>query len=175
MAITGTHTGTHAQGAAHAADCKGARAGADARPPSPPIAARRFGVPIAIVSIVDHEPRRRGGRRRGDIPTTRIQPIGLIVNELVTNAAKHGTGTIAVAYRVRESTRELTVCDEGEGVPLGFDPEANGPGLGMKVVNSLARQLGWRLTATPGRDGQGCCFRAGPPLSLFRPPRAWAR
>ena len=32
----------------------------------------------------------------GDIPTTRIQPIGLVVNELVTNAAKHGTGTIAV-------------------------------------------------------------------------------
>ena len=94
----------------------------------------------------------------GDIQTTQIQPIGLIVNELVTNAAKHGAGKVHVGYRVYGSTRELSVCDEGEGLPVGFDPEVNGPGLGMKVVTSLARQLGGRLTATPRRGEQGCCF-----------------
>ena len=94
-----------------------------------------------------------------DIPTTRIQPIGLIVNELVTNAAKHGTGTIDVTYRLRENTRELGVGDEGVGLPAGFDPDITGRGLGMKVVNSLARQLGGRLTATPRSDGSGSCFR----------------
>ena len=94
----------------------------------------------------------------GDIPTTKIQPVGLIVNELVTNAAKHGSGTVHVAYRVDGGMRELSVCDEGEGLPVGFDPEVNGSGLGMKVVTSLAHQLGGRLTASPRLDGQGCCF-----------------
>jgi two-component sensor histidine kinase len=28
------------------------------------------------------------------VPTTWIQPIGMLVNELVTNAAKHGAGPI---------------------------------------------------------------------------------
>jgi two-component sensor histidine kinase len=95
----------------------------------------------------------------GDIPTTQIQPVGLIVNELVTNAAKHGSGEVHVAFKVDGGRRELSVCDEGEGLPAGFEPEANGPGLGMKVVTSLARQLGGRLTASPRLGGQGCCFR----------------
>lgn len=95
----------------------------------------------------------------GDITTIQIQPIGLIVNELVTNAAKHGTGKVDVAYRVHGSTRELSVCDEGEGLPSGFDPEVNGTGLGMKVATSLARQLGGPLTVYPRRGEQGCCFR----------------
>ena len=94
----------------------------------------------------------------GDIQTTQIQSIGLIVNELVTNAAKHGAGKVHVGYRVYGGTRELSVCDEGEGLPVGFDPEVNGPGLGMKVVTSLARQLGGRLIAIPRRGEQGCCF-----------------
>ena len=93
-----------------------------------------------------------------DVSTTQIQPIGLIVNELVTNAAKHGKGTISVAYRVREGTRELAVCDEGEGIPLGFELEGKGSSLGMKVVNSLARQLGGKVALTPNRGGQRCCF-----------------
>ena len=37
------------------------------------------------------------------VPTTLIQPIGLLTNELVTNAAKHGAGKINVTYRSRET------------------------------------------------------------------------
>ena len=32
------------------------------------------------------------------VPTTKLQPIGLILNELVTNAAKHGSGEIEVEF-----------------------------------------------------------------------------
>ena len=35
----------------------------------------------------------------GSLPTTAIQPVGLIVNELVTNATKHGAGKVTVIYK----------------------------------------------------------------------------
>lgn len=93
-----------------------------------------------------------------DMPTARLQPIGLIVNELTTNAAKHGAGTIAVSYRISGDLHELRICDEGEGLPTGFDPDKRGEGLGMKVVTTLANQLGGRMTAGPNPAGQGSCF-----------------
>ena len=94
----------------------------------------------------------------GDVPTTRIQPIGLMVNELVTNAAKHGTGKIDVTYRIEGRTHELSVCDDGEGLPAGFDPDQSVKGLGMKVVTILAKQLGGNMTAVPNPTGRGSCF-----------------
>jgi two-component sensor histidine kinase len=94
----------------------------------------------------------------GTVPTTMIQPIGLMTNELVTNAAKHGSGKVEVVYRVEGGRRRLSVCDQGPGVPANFDP-ANSRGLGMKVANILAKQLGGALEAAPNPDGQGACFR----------------
>ena len=93
----------------------------------------------------------------GNVPTTQIQPIGLIVNELVTNAAKHGAGRIDVAYRARGGRRELIVCDEGEGLTDGFDPTQS-VGLGMKVVTSLAAQLNGKVIGGPNPAAAGTCF-----------------
>jgi two-component sensor histidine kinase len=94
----------------------------------------------------------------GNIPTTLIQPIGLLVNELVTNAAKHGAGQINVSYRVRGDSRSLIVCDRGKGLPADFDPDTARTGLGMKVVGILAKQLGGKITAGSNPDGRGSCF-----------------
>ena len=94
----------------------------------------------------------------GNVPTTRIQPIGLLVNELVTNAAKHGMGKIDVTYRIESDVHELSVCDDGEGLPAGFDPAQSVTGLGMRVVTILASQLGGRMTAHPNPTGRGSCF-----------------
>ncbi len=91
------------------------------------------------------------------VPTTSIQPIGLIANELVTNAAKHGAGKVLVTYRVNGGTHELSVCDEGEGLPSDFDP-GKSSGLGMNVVTTLARQLGGRFGVGPNPAGRGSCF-----------------
>jgi two-component sensor histidine kinase len=93
----------------------------------------------------------------GKVPTTQIQPIGLVVNELVTNAAKHGAGRIYVDYKHVDGIHELSVCDEGEGLPNDFNPDVTS-GLGMKVVTALARQLGGQLTAKANPAGQGACF-----------------
>ncbi len=94
----------------------------------------------------------------GDVLAMHIQPIGLIVNELVTNAAKHGSGDIKVTYRIQGGEHGLSVCDDGPGLPSGFDPQRVSKGLGMKVVNVLAGQLGGQLTATPNPAGRGACF-----------------
>jgi two-component sensor histidine kinase len=94
----------------------------------------------------------------GQVLTTRIQPIGLVVNELVTNAAKHGTEHIEVAFSIKGDQHELSVRDDGTGLPPGFDPDSNGAGLGMRVVTTLAKQLGGRLTAGPNPAGRGSYF-----------------
>ncbi len=94
----------------------------------------------------------------GKVPTTWIQPIGLLVNELVTNAAKHGGGQIEVTYRRDDSGHSFIVCDEGDGLPEDFDPAAATTGLGMRVVISLAQQLGGTVNASNRSDRSGSCL-----------------
>ena len=93
----------------------------------------------------------------GSLPTTSIQPVGLIVNELVTNAAKHGAGQVSVSYRCEEVCK-ITVCDEGSGLPANFDPATNAQGLGMKIAAVLTKQLGGTFTADANPAGKGACF-----------------
>lgn len=80
-----------------------------------------------------------------ELPTSCIVPLGLILNELVTNAAKHGRGRISVTFEELPSeSYGLSVSDEGAALAEGFDPAA-ASGLGMKVIRSLAGQLGGEL------------------------------
>ena len=93
-----------------------------------------------------------------ETPTERIVPIGLLVNELVTNAAKHGASRITVSLLDAESEGySLSVSDDGAGLPVGFDPASAG-GLGLKVVSSLVRQLGGRLLFGSGEGERGSRF-----------------
>lgn len=93
-----------------------------------------------------------------DVPNTWIQPIGLIINELVTNAAKHGAGRIDVLYEVEDDRHLLSVCDEGNNLPEDFSPATVSKSLGMRVVRSLAKELGGNLTAGRRPEG-GSCFK----------------
>ncbi|MDP9057566.1 MAG: GAF domain-containing protein [Pseudomonadota bacterium] len=94
----------------------------------------------------------------GNIPTRSVQPIGLLVNELVTNAAKHGQGLIEVRYEIEGNQHALIVSDEGRDLPKDFDPTVASQSLGMRVVTSLAKQLGGELTSGHRPDG-GSCFK----------------
>lgn len=83
-------------------------------------------------------------------------PCGLIVNELLTNAYKHafppsreGGGRIAIAASRRGDAVELTVSDDGIGLPEGYD-FAQARSLGMHLVRTLARQLHGTATFTGG-------------------------
>ncbi len=99
------------------------------------------------------------------LPVEILPPIGLAVNELVTNAFKYGAGNVHVDMsRAKPANLLLTVSDDGPGLPDGFDPVA-GTRLGMKVVRMVARQLGGTLEY--GRSPQlgGACISIGFPES----------
>lgn len=92
------------------------------------------------------------------VPTAVGVPLGLIVNELVTNAIKHGKGRISVGLeRQADGSHALLVCNDGSVLPDGFDPAAS-RGLGMRLVSSLVAQIGGALRIDRGADGTGMRF-----------------
>ncbi|HTH14556.1 MAG TPA: sensor histidine kinase, partial [Spirochaetia bacterium] len=69
---------------------------------------------------------------------------GLIVNELVTNALKHGLlpaggGVVAVEANLVEGSLVLTVRDPGPGYPQGA---SEGTSLGLGIVRSVLKKYG---------------------------------
>jgi two-component sensor histidine kinase len=94
------------------------------------------------------------------LPLERALPCGLLVNELVTNSLKHGgrDGTAAdIGVRLGAEGDPpkvlLEVWDSGPGLPPGPAP-AKGAGLGMSLIESLARQLDARRELGPARPGE---------------------
>ena len=81
------------------------------------------------------------------IPLDRAVPIGLIVNELMTNSVKYAFdeegGVISITFRVNEAIGEAELCVSDNG--RGMGPVRPGS-FGLRLVESLARQLGGRLT-----------------------------
>ncbi|MFC0407772.1 sensor histidine kinase [Roseomonas elaeocarpi] len=72
-------------------------------------------------------------------PAAEVTTLGLVVTELLTNALKYGEGAIRITVRDRDGDQiELTVDDEGPGVPADFDP-ARSKGLGMRLIRGLLR------------------------------------
>ena len=78
--------------------------------------------------------------------------VGLIVNELVSNAGKYAypdcpSGTIGVRVQLQSDKQAIliSVQDEGVGLPPGFD-SATSKRLGTRLVNALSKQLGGELT-----------------------------
>jgi two-component sensor histidine kinase len=93
-----------------------------------------------------------------EIPTLLGIPLGFIVNELITNSAKYAKGTITVRVeKTSPACHALSVVDDGPGLPPGFDP-AKSKGLGMKIVQSLVKQIGGELHILPGDNGCGARF-----------------
>lgn len=77
-------------------------------------------------------------------------PLALIVTELLNNSIEHGfAGREAVMLHMdlkRSGADEivLTVQDNGHGLPAGFDLK-QAKSLGLRIVQSLAQQIGARL------------------------------
>src|SRR6185312_15173943 len=82
-------------------------------------------------------------------------PLGLIVNELVTNAVKYAfpdgrPGTIRVSLEEAGGHLCLGVEDDGVGLRSG---RAQGTGRGLDLVRALCQQLGGRLEVSSGEVG----------------------
>ncbi len=94
----------------------------------------------------------------GTLPADAVQSIALIVNELVTNAVKHGADRVWVNYRVEGDACELTIADDGPGLPADFAPSGTSHTLGIRVVNSLVARLNGTLSTGRGPDDNGALF-----------------
>ena len=93
-----------------------------------------------------------------NLPAATAIPLGFIVSELIANAAKYGDGRIAISLRADPAYGyALSVSNNGPALPEGFDPGAS-KGLGMKIIQSFARQIGGELRIGRGDDGQGARF-----------------
>ncbi|MEM4196403.1 MAG: PAS domain S-box protein, partial [Methanothermobacter sp.] len=71
-------------------------------------------------------------------------PVGLIVNELLTNAVKHafpdGEGTVSVSVKRSNNHVLIEVSDDGVGFPPDLDWESS-PSLGLQLVRNLTNQI----------------------------------
>lgn len=80
-------------------------------------------------------------------------PLGLIINESVTNAAKHAfpdqrQGHISVTFRREVQTYRLIIADNGVG-----DGNVSNGGIGNRLMGMLAAQLGAKLAIEPKAPG----------------------
>ena len=62
----------------------------------------------------------------------------LIANEIITNAIKHGHGTVDITFRANDQDAELMVEDDGPGFPEGFDPDTMS-NHGLEMACQMAR------------------------------------
>jgi two-component sensor histidine kinase len=86
-------------------------------------------------------------------------PLGLIINELVTNSIKHAfnglpRGTIVITATSSLNQCTVTITDDGKGM----NPENKSEGLGMKLSDGLCRQLKSKLIKLNVTEGVGFTF-----------------
>ncbi len=84
------------------------------------------------------------------LASNRMFHIGIIINELLTNAMKYAFNGKAIGQlwvTVEEENRNVTinVRDNGSGLPDGFDAGAS-QGFGLMLVSMISEQLGGSFT-----------------------------
>jgi PAS domain S-box-containing protein len=96
----------------------------------------------------------------GELSNETAMPLALILNELLTNAVKHGvngrgTGAIRVALTCTDVSCSLLVEDDGPGFSLD---QASNRSSGLNLIAGLARQLNGTFEVMPG-PGARCIVR----------------
>ncbi len=115
------------------------------------------------------------------LPPEILSPIGIMVNELVSNAFKHAfkgrsRGRLSIKLERAEPGLRLLVQDNGVGLSalkdaatsMGAHTSIDVPpsgGFGMTLASSLAEQLGGSLEVCSA-DGGGVCFSVRFPYSF---------
>ena len=107
-----------------------------------------------------------------DAPPTEINQsaaasIGLIVNELVTNAFKyafseHSSGAVEVRAWHHQDATHIVIRDNGKGCPPDVPP-----GTGSRLVGELAARLGGIMERKS--DANGCCVEVTLPTLALTP------
>ena len=83
----------------------------------------------------------------------KLIPLGLIINESVSNSIKHafleGKGTITVRALYENNTYKVQIADNGKGLDKEFNIE-NDTNLGMQLIHILATQIDAELKIQNG-------------------------
>jgi two-component sensor histidine kinase len=96
------------------------------------------------------------------LPNDVAMPLALILNELLTNAVKHGItvgdiGRIRVAFNLGASG-EYQLCVEDEGPGFDYDHAVRRRSSGLGLVSGLAHQIGGDIRVERG-NGARCIVR----------------
>ena len=90
------------------------------------------------------------------LDVNRAVPLGLIINEFVTNSFKyafpnhdHPVLNITLQRRL-DKKLQLIIRDNGSGLPIGFNPKESNS-YGLKLVNGLTKQLSAELKYLNGK------------------------
>jgi len=82
------------------------------------------------------------------LPVNKSVPLGLIINEIVTNSIKYAfkrknrnSGTLKVAVRSEKQLIHLLLKDDGHGFPADFDPRSDNVSLGIFLIKTLTEQI----------------------------------
>ncbi|RZA26507.1 MAG: sensor histidine kinase, partial [Proteobacteria bacterium] len=112
------------------------------------------------------------------LDTERAVTLGLVLNELVTNALKYAFpderhGTIAIRFCRIDECFELVVEDDGIGLPRDHDVEPSSAAsrtLGTRLLRGLAAQLrgGFRRSQSPS-GGTRCVLSFAAEAPILRP------
>ncbi|MCX6277421.1 MAG: DUF2225 domain-containing protein [Bacteroidetes bacterium] len=95
-------------------------------------------------------------------------PVGLIINELLTNAYKYAfpgslSGIITVSLLPAENEKYcISVCDNGIGLPENFTME-NSATMGSKIISLLVQQVEGKLSVS---NENGACFHLEFPTNM---------
>jgi len=97
-------------------------------------------------------------------------PLAMALTEVLQNAVEHGFGgghgTITVTADRLVGRLRVTVDDDGQGLPPGFDPEMS-TSLGLSIVRTLVEsELDGQLEMGPGT---GTGTKAGTRVTLDIP------
>lgn len=73
-------------------------------------------------------------------------PFSLIINEVVTNALKHGFngrkhGSLFVSLTEKDKQIHFRITDNGNGLPEDFSTSKESKSLGMQLISTLSNQL----------------------------------
>lgn len=86
-------------------------------------------------------------------------PIGLILNELVSNSLKYafpaGKGTLKIVFKREDENLLLSVKDDGVGISAGIDIKKSDT-LGLTLIRGLVEQIGGKLTVDSSHGTEVC-------------------
>jgi anti-sigma regulatory factor (Ser/Thr protein kinase) len=93
-----------------------------------------------------------------DMSTEKVDMARLLVTELVSNAVRHGSGTVVLAVAREGGGVRVEVYDESPDMPVLLEPQSSlmEHGAGLRLVAALASS--WGVASRDGHPGKRVWF-----------------